>query len=69
LLNHPVLITVPNLDEMDGIYRSGQALANPRQLREALNHLRDVMFEKLRDSEGREKDDRKGPDPIHHAKR
>ena len=63
------LITGQNLDEMDSIYRSGQALVNPMQLKEALNHLRDVMFEKLRDSEGREKDDRKGPDRVHQAKR
>ncbi len=63
------LITGPNLDEMDSIYRSGQALVNPMQLREALNHLRDVMFEKLRKSEGREKDDRKGSYRGDQAKR
>ena len=51
------LITGPNLDEMDQIYRSGRALVNPIQLRETLNHLRDAMFEKLH--EGREKHDRK----------
>ena len=44
-----------NLVEMDGRYRTGQALVNPVQLREALNHLRDVMFEKLRTHEQTEK--------------
>ncbi len=51
------LITGSNLDEMDSIYRSGRALVNPLQLRESLNHLRDMMFDKLRKSEGRERDD------------
>ena len=63
------LITGPNLDEMDQIYRSGLALVNPLQFRETLNHLRDAMFEKLRQDpaspkgcarvEGRERHDRK----------
>ena len=51
------LITGPNLDEMDQIYRSGMALVNPLQFRETLNHLRDAMFEKL--NEGRTRYDRK----------
>ncbi len=63
------LITGPDLDRLDSDYRAGRALVNPMQLREALNHLRDVMFEKLRKSEGREKDDRKGPHRVHQAKR
>jgi hypothetical protein len=51
------LITGPDLDRLDSDYRSGRALVNPVQLRESLNHLRDVMFEKLRNhkTEGRTK--------------
>ena len=44
------LITGKGLDQLDRDYRSGQALVNPLQFRESLNHLRDVMFKKLRDS-------------------
>ncbi len=51
------LITGKDLDRLDSDYRSGRALVNPVQLRESLNHLRDVMFDKLRKSEGRETDD------------
>jgi hypothetical protein len=51
------LITGPGLDRLDSDYRSGPALVNPVQLRESLNHLRDVLFTRLRESEGR--DDRK----------
>ena len=40
------LITGKNLDRLDRDYRAGRALVNPVQLREALNHLRDVMFKK-----------------------
>jgi hypothetical protein len=47
------LITGPDLDRLDSDYRAGRALVNPVQLRESLNHLRDVMFENLRKSEGR----------------
>ena len=43
------LITGPDLDKLDRDYRTGRALVNPLQLRESLNHLRDVMFEKLRE--------------------
>ena len=53
------LITGPDLDRLDNDYRCGRALVNPVQLRESLNHLRDVMFDKLRKSEGRCKHDRK----------
>jgi hypothetical protein len=37
------LITGKDLDKLDQDYRSGKALVNPLQLRESLNHLRDVM--------------------------
>jgi hypothetical protein len=47
------LITGQDLDRLDSDYRCGRALVNPVQLRESLNHLRDVMFEKLRNHEGR----------------
>ena len=51
------LITGKDLDRLDRDYRCGRALINPVQLRESLNHLRDVMFKKLRDNEGRTRDD------------
>jgi hypothetical protein len=51
------LITGKDLDRLDSDYRAGRALVNPVQLRESLNHLRDVMFDKLRHHEGRKRDD------------
>jgi hypothetical protein len=42
------LITGKELERFDSDYRTGRALVNPIQLRERLNYLRDVMFEKLR---------------------
>ena len=45
------LITGKDLDKLDRDYRTGKALVNPLQLRESLNHLRDVMFEKLREKD------------------
>ena len=54
------LITGADLDRLDTDYRCGRALVNPVQLRESLNHLRDVMFDKLNNQEGRRyKHDRK----------
>ena len=49
------LITGKDLDRLDSDYRCGRALVNPVQLRESLNHLRDIMFEKLRELERRTK--------------
>ena len=43
------MIKGDKLDELDRDYRSGQALVNPLKLRESLNHLRDILFEKLRE--------------------
>ncbi len=64
------LITGKNLDRLDRDYRCGRALVNPVQLRESLNHLRDVMFKKLRDSERRTRyGDRKTGDRGHQARR
>ena len=51
------LISGHDLDRHDSDYRAGRALVNPVQLRESLNHLRDVMFDKLRKHEGRQRDD------------
>jgi hypothetical protein len=39
----------PELTRHDKDYRNGCALVNPLQFREALNHLRDILFEQLRD--------------------
>lgn len=41
--------TGPDLTRHDRDYRNGNALVNPLQFREALNYLRDVLFERLRD--------------------
>jgi hypothetical protein len=48
-----------NLDKLEMDYRQGTALVNPLQLRECLNHLRGVLFEKLRNREGRMINDRR----------
>ena len=42
-----------NLGKLDRDYRSGRALVNPLQLRECLNHLRDILFAKLREERTR----------------
>ena len=54
------MIRGKDLHRLDREYRSGKALVNPLQLRESLNHLRDILFDKLRENERRLKDDRKG---------
>jgi hypothetical protein len=51
------LITGKDLDRLDSDYRAGRALVNPVQLRESLNNLRYVMFDKLRHQEGRKRHD------------
>jgi len=56
------LIKGEGLDKLDKDYRNGQALVNPVQFRESLNHLRDILFEKLREHEGRARYDRKRED-------
>ncbi|MCP4719650.1 MAG: hypothetical protein GY860_09360 [Desulfobacteraceae bacterium] len=38
-----------DLAEQDRDYINGDALVNPVQFREALNHLRDILFKQLRD--------------------
>lgn len=42
------LFTGRGLDKLDKQYRDGRALVNPLHFRESLNHLRDILFEKLR---------------------
>ncbi len=45
------------LARLDKEYRAGRSLVNPLQFRESLNHLRDMLFEKLRSDTGRSRDD------------
>ena len=56
------LIKGEGLEKLDKDYRNGRALVNPLQLRESLNHLRDILFNKLREYEGRTRYDRKRKD-------
>ncbi len=58
------LIQGEGLNRLDKEYRSGQALVNPLEFRESLNHLRDILFNKLRAS-GRTRYDRKRRDRVH----
>ncbi len=44
-------ITGENLSELDEAYRTGKATVNPLELRESLNHLRDILFRTKRDNE------------------
>ena len=43
----------PELHKHDRDYMNGHALVNPLQFREALNHLRDVLFNRLNRNETR----------------
>lgn len=64
------LITGYDLEKLEMDYRRGQALVNPLQLRECLNHLRDMLFEKLRQqSQGRMRNDRKRQNTTHPKRR
>ncbi len=45
------LFTGTDLHKHDRDYLNGHALVNPVQFREALNHLRDILFENLRDNQ------------------
>ncbi len=54
------LITGPDLERFDSDYRTGRALVNPLELRESLNHLRDIMFDKLREGRTRHGDRKRG---------
>ena len=68
------------LDELDELgielrqhdleYRKGEALVNPLQFREALNHLRDLLFERLRkEREGRYDENRARQNRYYQAQR
>jgi hypothetical protein len=43
------LIEGEGIDQLDLKYRNGQAMVNPLQFRESLNHLRDILFNTLRE--------------------
>jgi hypothetical protein len=43
----------PDLHAHDKDYINGQALVNPLQLKEALNRLRDILFNNIREKETR----------------
>lgn len=45
------MIRGKDLHRLDREYRSGKALVNPLQLRESLNHLRDILFDKLKEDD------------------
>jgi hypothetical protein len=60
------LIEGEEINRLDLDYRSGQALVNPVEFREWLNHLRDILFAKLREKSGRGRcDDREREDRGH----
>jgi len=63
------LFTGADLSKHDRAYINGRALVNPVQFREALNHLRDVLFERLRDQRGRYENGRKRINRIHQGRR
>ena len=48
--------TGPDIEQLEKAYRSGKALVNPVQFREALNNLRDMLFKEKR--EDGERDER-----------
>ena len=54
-------ITGEDLMNLDEDYRTGRATVDPLQLRESLNHLRDVLFRTLRENE-RNKERRRDED-------
>ena len=58
------MFTGSNLHKHDKAYLNGHALVNPVQFREALNHLRDILFKNLRQRENT-RYDRKNNHRIH----
>jgi hypothetical protein len=52
------LIEGEGLDRLELEYRNGQATVNPLQFRESLNHLRDILFNKLRNTNKGDRYDR-----------
>ena len=63
------LIEGDDIARLDLDYRTGQALVNPLEFRETLNHMRDILFKQLRDSNGRTRYDRKRKDRGHKERR
>ncbi len=63
------MIRGTGLDKSDKAYRSGKALVNPLQLRESLNHVRDRLFKKLHDNEGRLRNDKKRNNRVRQNRR
>lgn len=63
------MFTGHDLYKHDKAYINGHALVNPVQFREALNHLRDILFEKLREQDDGERYDRKRKDRGYQARR
>jgi molecular chaperone DnaK (HSP70) len=55
------LIEGDGILEVDLNFRNGTAQVNALKLRQSLNHLRDVLFTRLREDKGRD-DDRKRDD-------
>lgn len=58
----------PNLHKHDKEYRNGHALVNPLQFKEALNHLRDVLFNKLNEERNPETRYDRSRKDRHHQK-
>jgi hypothetical protein len=57
-----------NLERLDKEYRNGEALVNPVQFRESLTHLRDILFDRLRQYDtGENRYDRKRANRGHQA--
>ncbi len=60
------MFTGHDLHKHDKAYINGHALVNPVQFREALNHLRDILFEQLRQNQnGDMRYDRKRKNRAH----
>jgi len=73
------MFTGQDLHKHDKEYISGHAMVNPVQFREALNHLRDILFKQLRENpaspngyaaaRGRTRYDRKRNDRAYQKRR
>ena len=57
-----------NLDKYDTDYITGRAMVNPAQLKNSLNHLRDVLFNTLRKRES-QRHDRTRDNQLHQNRR
>jgi hypothetical protein len=64
------LIEGDGILQVDLDYRNGSAQVNALELRQTLNHLRDVLFTRLREQQGRKSDDHsKRGNRVHQARR